>query len=739
MSTSQAILPPQVLVEKIKKLQEKYPSLDLREILRVVFLKQDFALVSLGNVLDLEEVAYIPSAFQLGKQTRLEKLRATLQQYTQAKATPIGQAIGAEAFKVGAPENITVPFSVINTESGAVVEGEVVEGLLDQTIQMTPVSSSTVMASGMFHNELLVQFLPSGNTPTRTYRYKFEAPEQAKEAHESLINSGSPGRWIWQNVRGHTAGEPVDASKLAPSLSPPGKGLPTIGGTTASLVPYTIGNRTPVGRVKGFEKMVPQLQRATSNPALIPQETRVEAQLQARGALRSLGLKGFRTGSGVLGLPKLDFNVKYIGNVLDLAEDYPVKEHTRESGKVSVKAHTRGEGLDKKFEIARKNKEKETGRIILSKNEYYISQLGNNRFSSWENYLKDFGIDIDRIRIEAMKVRITPKELRRLKDQLIELYQGLNPSGDIGGIDKEILRKETIERLGLTSEEFDDLILSMKQIQEAVEQYGRDKHYIHLRSVPSKLQSKDFAKDSDALSECTSRGYTEEECFKFFNAAKTKATEKAKEPYRPIVTSPSGRVKFYDISTLKRQLTETERERLKYVDQAVENFPKKLFDQVHPDIVIVDKIPDHPRWSQYKGKVPVYYQQVGINRTYEEVGGAYDIYRNECIISLKNTGYHVWGTVYHEIAHAIWNWGNIPLHLKERLAQDLEIAKTHKIDKYYESLSELHSLLWELHRSKHIFNEKYVMEEFMEKSGTTESDAKTILRTFDLIREWAEQ
>jgi len=227
-----------------------------------------------------------------------------------AKRTKVGQSLletlGQEAFQINLPDKITVPFSIMNTETGKSVQGEVVESINKNIIELTPVSSSNVKAAGQFKNELLVQFYPSGLDPQRTYRYAFEQSEQAREAYKSIVSSGSPGRWVWENLRGHIAGEPVSASKLAPSLSPPGQGLPTIGGTSASLVEYKISNRVPIKRIEGFEKMSNLLKRETSNPVSNPNTgSRIESLLGSRKELREVGMNPIKTAKSLGQLPKI--------------------------------------------------------------------------------------------------------------------------------------------------------------------------------------------------------------------------------------------------------------------------------------------------------------------------------------------------------------------------------------------------------------------------------------------------
>lgn len=232
-----------------------------------------------------------------------------------AKRTLTGQLLsktfGPEIWQVGAVESVTIPYEIENIETGITVQAELVDKLLPNVSKaLTPVSSSNVRGIGTWNNELLIQFHPNKLTPMRTYRYNLNTPEGAQEAFQSLLTSGSPGRWVWRFIRGHNKGENVSSSKLAPSLSPPGKGLPTIGGTSASLLPYKISNRTPTGRIAKFEELSRKLKKhITPSPFTDPETgSRVEGYL---GAVR-----GFRD----LGLKRLDFTAKLITKKIGICE-----------------------------------------------------------------------------------------------------------------------------------------------------------------------------------------------------------------------------------------------------------------------------------------------------------------------------------------------------------------------------------------------------------------------------------
>lgn len=329
-------------VSKIEELEEKY-NIKTKKLFRHIYkhLKKKDFIESLTTD-EAKSIRYIPSNIPSG-QTRLQKLWEQQKAFERAKR--LGKEIGVEPL-VGGVQSITLPFSITNTETGTTIKGEVVENLEENTKQLTPLSSSNARASGQFKNELLVQFHPSKLTPMRTYRYMFETSEQAKEANEALQKSGSPGRWIWQNLRGHIAGEKVTASKVAPSLVPPNQGLPTIGGTSASLVPYKISNRVPVSRVKNFNEILKEMKRSNPNPTTNPLTgSRLESLLGTRKELRELGNKNFRRGT--YGLPPVgDF--EYVGNLNELEEDYNVHGYYANRGKPQkrtwIRKHTRGEG-----------------------------------------------------------------------------------------------------------------------------------------------------------------------------------------------------------------------------------------------------------------------------------------------------------------------------------------------------------------------------------------------------------
>jgi len=251
-----------------------------------------------------------------------------------SRTTTTGQALKKAGIEVGStrkiepigPDQFAVPFEIYNSETGEIILGERFENTLGTERQMQPVASSNVKAVGQLNNKLLVQFLNSQGT----YQYNFADPTVAGEAFEGLSNSSSPGRWIWHNIRGHSAGEPIPPTKIGPSLV---NRVPTIGGTTASLVQYELLGRTPVGRVPGFNKMSKLAQRETSNPSLNPnvgvnkpEESRLEGLLGARKGFRELGLKIQQDMKKwlkrkTMDTKKVGYTRTYVGNLFELTRD----------------------------------------------------------------------------------------------------------------------------------------------------------------------------------------------------------------------------------------------------------------------------------------------------------------------------------------------------------------------------------------------------------------------------------
>ncbi len=107
---------------------------------------------------------------------------------------------------------------------------------------MTPVTSSNVKGVGVFNNDLLVQFWGTQGT----YRYHFDTPQEALDASQHMT-SGSPGRYVWNHLRGRQIGPAYFSGK------------PTPGGTSSSIVPYDIAGRTPVPKIPDYDKIAKML------------------------------------------------------------------------------------------------------------------------------------------------------------------------------------------------------------------------------------------------------------------------------------------------------------------------------------------------------------------------------------------------------------------------------------------------------------------------------------------------
>lgn len=145
--------------------------------------------------------------------------------------------------------NIEAPYQVA-TPSGKKITG--LRALTDRP--MIPVSSSNVKGVGVFKSDLLVQF---HDTPG-TYRYHFDTPEDAVAAYNELVNAPSKGQYIWIKFRGHKKGEPITPQKIGPAYF---SGKPTIGGTSASKVPYDVAGRTPQIKVPDYEALAEAMRK----------------------------------------------------------------------------------------------------------------------------------------------------------------------------------------------------------------------------------------------------------------------------------------------------------------------------------------------------------------------------------------------------------------------------------------------------------------------------------------------
>ncbi len=100
----------------------------------------------------------------------------------------------------------------------------------NMSMPMRPVASSNIKGVGLDEGELLVDFHGKGK---KTYAYDYDNPAQALEKWDELINATSKGGWVIDNLKG---------DKMGPAM---GTGKQTLGGTSASLVPYSKTSQTP--------------------------------------------------------------------------------------------------------------------------------------------------------------------------------------------------------------------------------------------------------------------------------------------------------------------------------------------------------------------------------------------------------------------------------------------------------------------------------------------------------------
>ena len=171
-----------------------------------------------------------------------------------------------------------VPMDLLNVDTGEYIRGKVSVSGTNQPL--IPVVSTDVKGMGIYGNELLVQF----HNTKGTYRYALANNVQAQEVFKTMYTSGSKGKWLWKNIRGHVKGQPKPynwgMSYGGPGLTGGSKPkVPTIGGTTASLIPYRIGKRTPIGKLgthPNFEKMAKVLKQYKRDPISMVQQVGIE-------------------------------------------------------------------------------------------------------------------------------------------------------------------------------------------------------------------------------------------------------------------------------------------------------------------------------------------------------------------------------------------------------------------------------------------------------------------------------
>lgn len=128
-------------------------------------------------------------------------------------------------------ENIA-PFLLYNLEDNTSIIGY----RTNINLPILPIEhpSKTISGAGVSGDRLVVRFKgypPGGGL----YFYDFQSEMAAMQAHEQLSQEG--GKYVWRRIRGHEKGEEVTPYKMGPAYL---TGRPTIGGTSASLVPYEI-------------------------------------------------------------------------------------------------------------------------------------------------------------------------------------------------------------------------------------------------------------------------------------------------------------------------------------------------------------------------------------------------------------------------------------------------------------------------------------------------------------------
>lgn len=159
--------------------------------------------------------------------------------------------------------DLEVP-DLLNDEVGEHIRGMASTKATNQPL--VPVMSTDVKGIGIFGDDVLVQF----HNNKGTYRYHMNNNLEAQQVFTQFVTTGSKGKWLWKNFRGHVAG--TASGRMGLSYGGAGKTKPkimTYGGTNASLEPYDIGFRTPgqkMGGYHAFERMAKELKILKTDP-----------------------------------------------------------------------------------------------------------------------------------------------------------------------------------------------------------------------------------------------------------------------------------------------------------------------------------------------------------------------------------------------------------------------------------------------------------------------------------------
>lgn len=168
--------------------------------------------------------------------------------------------------------------ALFNRRTGGMIEGEEYFPSDEELTRFQPVDSSNIMSGALLGKYLVMNFL---SKPRKAYKFNFGSEMAASKAFDSFMNASSKGKWQWQFIRGHVKGEKVTKEKIGPSLE---KGLPTIGGTTASLKPYEIATTSLV------EQELKSTRNIKRNEQLAKERKKIHAELiksKKKGTLTS--------------------------------------------------------------------------------------------------------------------------------------------------------------------------------------------------------------------------------------------------------------------------------------------------------------------------------------------------------------------------------------------------------------------------------------------------------------------
>ena len=139
------------------------------------------------------------------------------------------------------------PPGLVDDETGLNFQGVSTESIHE----LASTGSKVVTNIGAFGNNVLATFQGSPGI----YTYQLDSEKEAEQVYNQWSGAGSKGKWLFKHIRG---------TQLGPSYR---RGVPTIGGTSASLIPYEI-DKIPgpkAGEFTSMEKVLASMLKYGSN------------------------------------------------------------------------------------------------------------------------------------------------------------------------------------------------------------------------------------------------------------------------------------------------------------------------------------------------------------------------------------------------------------------------------------------------------------------------------------------